>query len=272
MEREYVAAAEGCVPMYGEPDCGTPLADEWLCGMRAKVEEWLPGWVRVETEYGYEGYVEAERLVVPTRLWERAPKRQVKALFADVLAEPMVQSKVLASLPRGARVAVLDELRGVRSGWCPICLPDGLCGYMQMSWLAPLYDGRAFGEARLRVKLVEMAQSYLGTAYRWGGKTPAGIDCSGLTFMCYWMYGVSIYRNAEIREGFPVQAISPVGARPGDLLYFPGHVAMLLDENSYIHATGRAGSDGVVVNSLRPGDPRYREDLAKSIVAVGTIF
>ena len=38
----------------------------------------------------------------------------------------------------------------------------------------------------------------------------------------------------------------------GDLLYFPGHIAMYIGDGKYIHSTGKAGSGGVVINSLNP--------------------
>ena len=269
---EIRAAAEGLVPLYGEAEEMVPREDEILCGMLAWVLERKPGWERIRTEYGFEGYVKEGSLVKPCREWERLSKRQVKAPFADVLSRPTVRSSVLASLPRGSRVGVKAEGEAVRTGWCPVCLPDGREGYMQMRWLMPLYDGRKMAEDRLRVCVMEMAKSYLGTAYRWGGKTPAGIDCSGLTFMSYWLYGITIYRNAQIREGFPVRPIPFSQAKPGDLLFFPGHGAMLLEDGTYLHSTGRAGSDGVVINSLRPGDPRYREDLPRTLRTAGTIF
>ena len=47
---------------------------------------------------------------------------------------------------------------------------------------------------------------------------------------------------------------------------------MYLGEERYIHSTGKAGSGGVVVNSFRPGDDDYREDLAGNLLAVGSIF
>ena len=61
-------------------------------------------------------------------------------------------------------------------------------------------------------------------------------------------------------------------AKRGDALYFPGHIALYLGEGRYIHSTGAARSGGVVLNSLDPADPLYREDLVKSLYAVGSLF
>ena len=47
---------------------------------------------------------------------------------------------------------------------------------------------------------------------------------------------------------------------------------MFLGNGRYIHSTGRAGSDGVVINSLNPKDADYREDLASAIKQIGSIF
>ena len=58
----------------------------------------------------------------------------------------------------------------------------------------------------------------------------------------------------------------------GDALYFPGHIALYLGEGRYIHSTGASASGGVVINSLDPADPLYREDLVKSLYAVGSVF
>ena len=99
-----------------------------------------------------------------------------------------------------------------------------------------------------------------------------GMDCSGLCHTAYWLNGVAIYRNSRMAEGFPVKAIDPVNMNSGDLLYFKGHVAMYLGGGKYIHATGRAGDDRVVINSLFPEDAGYREDLANGLVAVGSVF
>ena len=127
-------------------------------------------------------------------------------------------------------------------------------------------------EAAFRNQLVEQAKKYLGTEYRWGGKSGRGIDCSGLVSSAYMQCGVLIYRDAKLVEGWPMHEISFEEKKRGDALYFPGHIALYLGEGRYIHSTGAANSGGVVLNSLDPADPLYREDLVKSLYAVGSLF
>ena len=127
-------------------------------------------------------------------------------------------------------------------------------------------------EEQFRRDVVETARTYLGVQYRWGGRSTPGLDCSGLTSESYMLNGILTYRDANIVEGYPVHEIERKDMKPGDLLYFPGHIAMYTGEGRYIHSTGRAGSGGVVYNSLCPDDKLYRKDLADGLYAVGSIF
>ena len=120
-------------------------------------------------------------------------------------------------------------------------------------------------EEAFRESIVQTAYSYLGTQYRWGGKTACGIDCSGLAFMSYFRNGILIWRDAAIKEGYPVHEIPIEQAKPGDLLFFPGHVAIYLGNGKIIHATGHPESSCVTVNSLWEGESGYREDLKNSL-------
>lgn len=96
-----------------------------------------------------------------------------------------------------------------------------------------------------------------------------GIDCSGLCSITYLINGIIIYRDSQIKEEFGMKRISKEEIQLGDLLYYPGHVAMYIGNDKYIHATGK--SSGVVINSLNPEDEDYREDLA-NIKEIATVF
>lgn len=261
--------------LLSAPTRESTLEDEALYGMVVEIlDSPAPDWYRVRTHYRYEGIVSAGDLISnpeAVSAWEALPKKVVRNKnFCDVLSQPKVQGWILKTVPRGGILAPVGQ---PEKGWQQVRLADGQLGYVPDSILgdyhaAPLSEE----EPVLRQALVDAAMLYRGTHYRWGGKSPMGIDCSGLCSMAYMLCGILIYRDAHIREDFPIHEISLADIKPGDLLFFPGHVAMYIGNDRYCHSTGHSGDNGFAINSLNPSHPDYREDLRKSITQVGSYF
>jgi len=273
------------VTLYGVPhfdllvgqDTSSTIQDEGLYGMPVEIIELCPNeWVKVRTHYRYEGYVPLEDLWLMTEKEKLCRMNEhlkvISHSYVDVLSLPKVQGIRLQSLTRGAIITLVEKAKE-EDGWAKIRLNDGKEGYVKAGFLAKYHDRPSSeDEMKLRNNIVDTALSYIGTQYRWGGKSTLGMDCSGLCSLAYLLNGIIIYRDAKMKEGFPVHEIDFKDKKPGDLFYYKGHITMYIGEDLYVHATAKNGSDGVVINSLDPTKPGYREDLAKEILAVGSIF
>lgn len=253
--------------------------DEALYGMvveilSATMDKNNEEWCLIKTHYNYEGLVKRSQLITESELvesWSKTPKKIVLKAFADVLSEPRAQGYIMAELTRGAVVTPLQSAD--KEGWFPVALCDGRTGFIRDTSIGEyITTWHRENEENLRNDIVKTAFSYLGTSYRWGGKSPFGIDCSGFCSMCYMINGIIIYRDAVIKEGFPMKEIPRESMKKGDLIYFPHHVAMYIGNDKFIHSTARKGSNGVVVNSLNPKDQDFLGDLLTNIKYIGSIF
>lgn len=294
---------EPSVFLYEKP--GKSPVDQLFMGWAVSILGEKDEYYQTVTHYGYSGYLKKEnvRITLEEKVQQRDKCKNawvVSASFADVLLEPKVQGERLITLEKGSFVECMEisdrdrEQYNEEHGFVKVCMASGVEGYMPGIALTRrldndryLYSARRrnyfyeqgnacgkgnFSEQEFRDKVSAYAWSYLGTPYRWAGKSGEGIDCSGLVFMCYLFCGCLIYRDAKIHPGYPIKSISFEKMKKGDLLYFPGHVAMYIGEGRYIHATGNKNSFSCVINSLWEGDSMYRKDLRKSLYAVGSIF
>jgi len=95
-------------------------------------------------------------------------------------------------------------------------------------------------------EVVDIALQYLGVPYVWGGSSPSGFDCSGLTQYCYKQIGVSIPRTSQSQynAGQHIDRDRLDLLRPGDLVFFGTngddsevhHVGMYVGDGNYVHA------------------------------------
>ncbi|MFC3327501.1 C40 family peptidase [Mesorhizobium cantuariense] len=207
------------------PDAG--INTQLLFGDDVLVFEVAEGWAWVQAERdGYVGYV------VDTMLGGRdlSPTHIVCVPRTFLYPGPDLRFPIAGQLSMGSTVTVTDaaETRGTHYA----VLPSGeaiIAGHL-----------RPLGEAAS--DYVAVAETFLGTPYLWGGTSGFGIDCSGLVQLAMRMAGSNVLRDSDMQAATLGDPLEPgpdfSGLRRGDLVFWKGHVAVMTDADTMIHANG----------------------------------
>jgi cell wall-associated NlpC family hydrolase len=218
VEGRVFEVVEPQAPLRHDPAPDAPLATEALKGERVTVydtndEGWAWGQLAAD---GYVGWLPANALAAPTV----PPTHKVVALRTFVFPLPSIKAPPLEALPFGAQIAIarLQENFAVT--------PSG--AFVPAVHLAPL--------ASYQGDFVAVAERFLGAPYLWGGKTMLGLDCSGLVQVSLTACGVSCPRDSDMQEQALGAVVDVADLRRGDVLFWKGHVAIVRDRATLIHA------------------------------------
>jgi cell wall-associated NlpC family hydrolase len=198
------------------PEAGAEQLDQVLFGERFEVLDEAGGfaWGQARRD-GYVGYVALADLAPPPA----APTHRVAALRTYAFERADFKSR--ASGPFSLGALFTEEAREGRfvkaagAGWIPV------------EHLAPI--------GVFESDFVAVAERYLGAAYLWGGRESHGLDCSGLVQQALFACGRACPRDTDHQEQIG-QAITAGAARRGDLVFWLGHVGIVLEAGRLLHA------------------------------------
>lgn len=198
------------------PEADAEQVDQLLLGEVFEVLETKDGfaWGRSRRD-GYVGYVAEDALAPPV-----APTHRVRALRTYAFASASIKSRALGPFSLGALVRIESE-EG-RFG------RDAAGRFFVMDHLASI--GRDFETAP-----ADVAERFLGAPYLWGGRESLGLDCSGLILQAMLACGRACPRDTDQQEAV-FSEIPRAALRRGDLVFWRGHVAMMVDADQIIHA------------------------------------
>lgn len=233
--------AASFAPLHRNPSREAPVDTQAIFGEAVTVYDEHEGWAWVQLhDDGYVGYLPS---VV---LGEPGPKatHKVASIRTFIYPGPNLKLPHTDFLTMNSKVAVID-MQGDYAQ-----LTDG--GWVYAPHLAAV-DAR-------ETDYVSVAERFLHTPYLWGGKTSLGIDCSGLAQTVLTAAGIKAPRDTDMQEqrlGTAIEVKPDLsGLQRGDLIFWKGHVGLMMDEANFIHATGHSMT--VMIEPLSVAEERIR--------------
>lgn len=239
-----------------EPRADGALDSQLLHGETVQVFDENEGWAWVQAERDdYVGYVASHGL----HPVGGDATHQVAVARTFVYPAADMKRAVVTALPLGSLVTVVETSEPFAR------LVDG--GYVWRAHLRMLSE-ESCGDP------VATAERLVGVPYLWGGRTPEGLDCSGLVQLSFGMAGITMPRDASMQEEFG-QALSANVAttdlRRGDLVFWTGHVGIMIDAATLLHASGHqmlvcAEPLQVAIRRIEEGEPWKKISSARRVM------
>ena len=234
------------VNLFERADSNSPVVSQATLGASVAVLDSARGFDLVETLDRYRGWIRSAALRPLTRRDPPYPRPDRACRVRNFMCQIYSKRDVTAASPIAtAPLLALVEVVEDRSEWKRVRLPDGRRGWVQSGDLEtaplrpsqgpPLPAGAAVAATALR---------FLGLPYLWGGTTPFGLDCSGLSQLVYRLHGYLLPRDADLQYADSnLRPVERAALLAGDLVFFgPGegsitHVGITLQRDEFVSAT-----------------------------------
>ena len=220
-ERFASAKAMRCITptagIFRTPHDAAEREDELLFGEDFDALEITDGWAWGQARRdGYVGCVRADVLAGA----DEAPTHRVHALRTCGFQRPDLKSTLVALISMNSLIRA-----GARQG-----------GYVEAGEAGWIFEGHLSPIGVFDTDPVAVAERYLGAPYLWGGRSSLGLDCSGLVLSSLQAVGRACPRDTDQQLAFFADAGDRAALQRGDLVFWKGHMGMMLDGERLLHA------------------------------------
>jgi cell wall-associated NlpC family hydrolase len=218
---EEFEIVDALAPLREAPSSEAMLLTQALKGERVTIYDRNGegfAWGQLNSD-GYVGWLPDRALAKPVA----APTHKITAPRTFAFPGPSIKLPPVDTLVMGARVTVTRE--------------DAAFAVTRDGWYLP--RPHVGGIDELAADFVAVAERFAGTPYLWGGKSSLGIDCSGLVQISLNAAGIGCPRDSDMQQDGLGRALNPAESEKlqrGDLIFWKGHVAIVRDADTIVHA------------------------------------
>ncbi|MBR0873785.1 C40 family peptidase [Bradyrhizobium tropiciagri] len=221
VEGQEYEIAEAIVPLRQAPAADAEQMTQALKGERVTIydrngEGWAWGQL---ADDGYVGWIAEAALTRPGA----APTHKVTALRTLAFPGPSIKLPPIEAPVMGTKLTVIRE--------------DGAFAITREGWYLPRQHLASLDA--MQPDFVAIAERFAGTPYLWGGKSSLGIDCSGLVQVALSAAGTGCPRDSDMQQEGLGRELTDAEAKHlkrGDLIFWKGHVAIVRDASTIVHA------------------------------------
>ena len=238
---EEFEISDAIAPLRSGPASDAMLATQALKGERVTIYDRNGegfAWGQLKSD-GYVGWLPDRALAKPAA----APTHKITALRTFAFPGPSIKLPPVDTPVMGAMVTVVRE--------------DGPFVVTRDGWYLPRQHVGSID--RHAEDFVAVAEQFAGTPYLWGGKSSLGIDCSGLVQVSLNAAGIGCPRDSDMQQdglGRILGLAESSKLQRGDLIFWKGHVAIVRDADSIVHAN--AHHMATVIENTRDAIARIR--------------
>ena len=265
--------------LRSEPNHSAELATQALMGTPVKILKVSKGWVLLQTPDKYISWIDSDGVFPITGSQHEKWKNSNRMIFTGDNGT-IYENETFENPVSDVVLGNISETIETNSKCVKVMLPDGRMGFSESSYWIDFNDFKNSVHAD-SVQLKNLATSFSGRPYLWGGTSARAMDCSGFVKTLYFMSGIILARDASLqyKNGQIIDAKNDFSNfQTGDLIFFGQkqtdsqpqkvtHVALSLGNTEFIHASGR-----IERNSFNPESKIYSEYRKNSFIGAKRVI
>ena len=205
------------INLYKKKSLKSPIDSQLLYGDNFKIIKKFSGWKKIKIKKdGYVGYIKNKKLHSPIK-----SNFKVSVVKARVYSKPNLKRKLNKFLPYESRLRIVKK--------------SGKFGKFEKYWIK-ISDVKKINFKNKNI--FKDVMLFKNTKYLWGGKSYKGIDCSALVQIFFNHNNKFCPRDSEDQEKFFKKKVKIKNIKKNDMIFWKGHVAIVLSKNKLIHAYG----------------------------------